>query len=146
VVREVAESTLPHSRFFLLDIRDNHILDQGGLARSGLADDVHMAPSVFIFDLESPPDIPVVSDGKGGERIFVIFRVEHGGCLNHIPLKYAEKREDLSLKKNSCIFENLNQKMESSPQRPELTPDQINTLKLLNMSSSLKIQKIDIKA
>jgi hypothetical protein len=102
-VREVAESTLPHSRFFLLDIRDEHILDQGDLACTCLADDVHVAPSVLIVDPEFPPYIWVVSDRKGSDLIFVIFRFEHSGCVNHILLKYPEKtgkpvsKEKLSL-------------------------------------------------
>ena len=62
------------------DIRDDHILDQGGLACPCLADDVHVAPSVSLFDPEPPPDIPVVGDGKRGDRIFVIFWVEHGNA------------------------------------------------------------------
>jgi hypothetical protein len=50
-----------------IDIVQNHIQKQGGLAHPCFADDVHVEPSVFLLDAE---DLALATEVSFGEKVY----------------------------------------------------------------------------
>jgi hypothetical protein len=50
----------------------NHVLDQGGLAGPGLADDIDMGTAVLLLDAEQPADVAVIGHGEVGDPVEIV--------------------------------------------------------------------------
>ncbi len=57
--------------FAVLDVLDGHVLEHGGLAHAGLADDVDVRGAVFGFDAEFDPFVAGIGLGEICDAIVV---------------------------------------------------------------------------
>ena len=73
-------------------VRDDHVLDQGGLPCASFPDDIHMTPPVLLLDAEPLSDVPVIGHSQGGDRILIIVFFLHTPMisLQSVGLKTGE--------------------------------------------------------
>lgn len=54
------------------NVGNDHVLNQGGFAGAGLADDVYMSAPVILFDAKKFVGVPVICYSKESNFVFII--------------------------------------------------------------------------
>ena len=74
----------------VVDVRDDHVLDEGGFARAGLADGIHVSPAILLLDAEDGSSVPVVGHGEVGDGILIVPVAVHSS--HRVAVALSEKR------------------------------------------------------
>lgn len=79
----------------VLDIRDHHVLDQGGFPGPGLSYYIYMGSPVLLFDAKQLADIPIIGDSEKGDPVRI------GVCFVH---GFSITAEEDAVKKGGSYF------------------------------------------